>query len=255
MIEQELSVAHQIQQSMLPAGLAAFAGREDLSLYAESQPAREVGGDFYDYFLLDETHAGVVIGDVSGKGVPAALFMAVSRTLLRATAKLGLTPGECLTYVNQTLAAQSFSSMFVTVFYAILNTGTGELRYSIGGHNPPYILTERGSVRAVPGNPCCVVGAVEAATYNTDSLRLEPGDCLLMYTDGVPEAMNDRQEPFSEERLEAILSARTAQPVDRLVRSILDDVRAFSGSDSLSDDTTVFAVRYSGPGMRSAPGE
>src|SRR6202035_1576720 len=137
------------------------------------------GGDFYDFFLLDDRRLGFVIGDVSGKGVPAAIFMAVTQTLLRATALQGGSPGQCLQYVNTVLSRQSDPSMFVTMFYAILHTDTGEMEYCIGGHNPPYVFSTHRPLQAV-GSPCClVVGAIENAVYETGRIVLAPGDGIF----------------------------------------------------------------------------
>ncbi len=144
---QELAHAAQIQQSILPHKFPAFPDRKEFELHAAMVPAKEVGGDFFDFFLLDPEHLGFVIGDVSGKGVPAALFMAVSRTLLRAFAQHRATPGECLAYMNSNLTAQSDSAMFTTVFYGILDTRTGELQFANGGHNRPYVLAVDGQPR------------------------------------------------------------------------------------------------------------
>src|SRR5205085_2614760 len=140
-IQHELRVATRIQQSILPRTFPPFPERKDFSIYAEMTPAREVGGDFYDFFLIDDHRLGFVVGDVSGKGVPAAILMAVSRTLLRATAMTAPSAGECLEYVNSVLVSQSDPAMFVTIFYGILHTDTGELEYSVGGHNPPFLFS------------------------------------------------------------------------------------------------------------------
>lgn len=246
-IRQELGVAARIQQSILPRTFPPFPQRTDFQLHASMIPAKEVGGDFFDFFLLDQDHLGLVLGDVSGKGVPAALFMAVSRTLLRATALQKLAPGECLQYVNTTLAAQNPSHMFVTLFYGILNTRTGELRYANGGHNPPYVFSREGKVRVLPGDKNgMIVGLLDGASYQTASHTIAPGEGLFVFTDGVTEAMDRNQDFFTEEKLEGLLAQHGALPVDQLVQQVMASVEQFAAGTAQSDDITVMAMRYLG---------
>lgn len=244
-IQNELSVASRIQQSILPRSFPAFPDRTDFEIYAEMNAAREVGGDFYDFFLIDETHLGFVIGDVSGKGVPAAIFMAVSRTLLRATAMQGVSAARCLDYVNRVLVKQSETSMFVTVFYAILNTSTGEVDYCIAGHNPPYVFSANG-LQAVDEPRGIVAGLFEHTTYSGGTLRLEPGDGILLYTDGVTEANDAQDNEYSEERLQETLGATHQGSTQEIISQLLADVRSFTGSAPQSDDITALALRYLG---------
>ena len=171
---QELAHAALIQRSILPPAEQAFPERGDFRLHAAMAPAREVGGDFFDYFLLDPLHLAFVVGDVSGKGVPAALYMAVSRTLLRTAAQLRGDPGDCLTYVNTALAEQHRAGMFVTVLFAVLNTATGEVAFANAGHNPPYRVSPSGEVRAVRDKGGPFLGMLEGLEYQTARLRLEP---------------------------------------------------------------------------------
>jgi sigma-B regulation protein RsbU (phosphoserine phosphatase) len=244
-IQQELGVASRIQMSILPRIFPAFPDRKDFDLYAEIIPAMEVGGDFYDFFLVDEDRLGLVIADVSGKGVPAAIFMAVSRTLLRATALQKLSAGNCLQYVNSVLVTESDSGMFVTLFYGILNTRTGDLEFSCGGHNPPFLLSE-GKVSLMDCKGGTVLGAIEEAHYETQHAQLRPGDTLLLYTDGVTEAADLAENFFSEEGAEAYLRTATALPVKELVDGLIAAVRKFTGEAPQSDDLTVLAARYLG---------
>jgi sigma-B regulation protein RsbU (phosphoserine phosphatase) len=211
-------------------------------------PAKEVGGDLYDYFFLDPNRLAIVIGDVSGKGVPAALFMAVSRTLLRATAQQKLSPGECLQYVNETLALQNSSSMFVTLFYAILDVRTGELQFANGGHNPPYVISG-GAVRELQAKPGgMLVGLIDAAAYKTTEDRLAPGDVLLLFTDGVSEAVRGDGEFYGEQRLEKFLAARCAtESMEHLVTGLHAEVFRFADGEDQADDITVVGLRYKGP--------
>ena len=245
-LQQELSVAARIQQSILPRTFPPFPTRSDFELYAEMIPARHVGGDFYDFFLIDNNRLGFVIGDVSGKGIPAAIFMAVSRTLLRATALQGGTAGDCLQYVNKILARQSEASTFVTIFYCILHTATGGLEYAIGGHNPAYIVT--------PGEPAIplsdpggfMVGAFESAEYDTGRTTMRPGSTIVLYTDGVTEANNAIEEEFSPERLEACIGANSSESAEGIVRQVISEVRTFTAGAVQSDDLTMLAMKYLG---------
>jgi sigma-B regulation protein RsbU (phosphoserine phosphatase) len=246
-IRQELSVATRIQQSILPRNFPPFPDRSDFELLASMSPAKEVGGDLFDFFLLDADHLGIVLGDVSGKGVPAALFMAVSRTLLRAIALQKLPPGECLQYVNTTLATQNPSNMFVTMFYAILDTRTGELQYANGGHNPPYVFSRDGQVRELPsGKSGMIVGLIDGAAYQTASHRLAPGEALLVFTDGVTEAMNPSEEFYSEERLERLLANCGPATAEKAVTTVMASVQEFAAGAPQSDDITVLAMRFLG---------
>ncbi len=245
-IQHELSVAARIQQSILPRDFPPFAGRNEFTINALMNPAREVGGDFYDFFLIDKDRLGFVIGDVSGKGVPAAIFMAVCRTLLKATAMQNISPGECLKYVNDVLVRQSDSAMFVTIFYGILHTGSGEMEYCIGGHNPPYILSTSGELRTIAEPRSMIVGALEMAAFETGREKLNPGDCVVLFTDGVTEAVDAARNEFSDTRLRAVLQRNAARPVDQIVQSIVDEVRIFSTGLTQSDDITALVLRYEG---------
>jgi sigma-B regulation protein RsbU (phosphoserine phosphatase) len=245
-IQHELSVAARIQQSILPREFPAFPSRTDFSIHAHMTPAREVGGDFYDFFLIDKDRLGFVIGDVSGKGVPAAILMAVCRTLLKATALQNISPGECMKYVNDVLVRQSDSAMFVTVFYGILHTNAGEVEYCIGGHNPAYLLSQSGELNVIKEPGSVIVGALENATFETGRIRLRSGDCIVLYTDGVIEAVNVNQAEFSETRLESVLERSAGHSVDQIVNNIIDEVRIFSTGLPQSDDITSLALRYVG---------
>jgi phosphoserine phosphatase RsbU/P len=243
-IQQELSVASRIQLSILPRTFPAFPNRSDFDLFAEIIPAKHVGGDFYDFFLIDEDRLGLVIGDVCGKGVPAAIFMAVSRTLLRATALQKLPAGSVLQYVNDILAAQD-SNLFVTIFYAILNTRTGDLEFSCGGHNPPYLLSE-GKLTMPDFKPVCAPGMIDGTQYETAHLQLRPGDTLFLYTDGVTEAADTANNFFLEERVEAYLRSAAGSSPKELVNALVAEVQKFTGEASQSDDITVLAAQYRG---------
>ena len=245
-IESELSVANRIQQSMLPRRFPPFPERHEFEIYAEMEPARSVGGDFFDFFLIDTDRLGFVIADVSGKGVPAALFMASTRTLLRATAMQGTAAAECVRYVNNVLARQGDGTMFVTLIYGILDTRNGQLDYCNAGHNRPIVFSAHEGLRKAADGGGVIAGLYEGAKYDGGSLKLEPGDGLLLYTDGVTEAFDAADAMFDDHRLETALAATAHAPVDEIVKGLVRDVKAFVGSAPQSDDITVMAVRYLG---------
>ncbi len=245
-IQQELEVARKIQQSIVPRKFPAFPERKEFDLYAEMIPAKDVGGDFYDFFLIDDDRLGFVIGDVSGKGVPAALFMAVSKTLLKATALKGGPPEECLQQINRVLYLESVSAMFVTIFYGILNTRTGEVDYCNGGHNPPYILRAGGGIEMAESTGGLVLGAMRNTAYKAKKMTLQTGDGIFLYTDGVTEAMNRSNEQFTEERLDEKLKAGRDTTLPNIVGHVIEAVKAFSNGAPQADDITILAVRYLG---------
>jgi len=243
-IQQELEVARQIQKSIVPRKFPPFPERQDFELYAEMIPARNVGGDFYDFFLIDDARLGFVIADVSGKGVPAALFMAVSKTLLKATALKGLPPDECLKEINRILFMESVSAMFVTVFYGILHTRTGAVDYCNGGHNPPYILRAGGRIETMGTTGGLVLAAMKNTAYKAQQINLHAGDGIFLYTDGVTEAMNRNNDQFSESRLEENLTHATGASLPEVVRQVMDAVNKFTNGAAQADDITILALRY-----------
>jgi sigma-B regulation protein RsbU (phosphoserine phosphatase) len=253
-IETELGIASEIQRSILPRIFPPFPNRDEFDLYAETIPAREMGGDFYDFFLLDQERLGLVIADVSGKGVPAAVFMAVTCTILRATAPQSASPGECLFRVNNVLCPENDSAMFVTVFYAILNTRTGDVEYSNAGHNLPYVLSARGTVTMLENPGGMALGVIPDAPYPRSRVRLRPGDGLFLYTDGITEAMDGRGTLFSDGRLQQLLVRIHEQTPLELVRDTVAEVRTHAAGEPQADDITLLAIRYlreSGGGRRS----
>jgi phosphoserine phosphatase RsbU/P len=246
-LQRELTVASAIQQSLLPRDSLPVRGRSDVDMHAAMLPARNVGGDLYDYFLLDGDRLGLVVGDVSGKGVPAALFMAVTRTLVRAVALRGAPPGECLREVNVGLCRDNDAELFVTLFYGVLDLRTGELQYANGGHNPPYLLSPGGEPHVLGGEKGgLMLGFTERASYRTERAVLGPGDVLFLYTDGVTEARCGGAF-FSSERLEAFLRQASGGAAEEIVRGVVDAVRTFAAGTPQSDDVTALAVRFRGP--------
>ena len=244
-IQQELDVARRMQQSIVPT---RFPSRPDLQMFARMIPAREVGGDFYDYFWLSDQKLGMVIADVSGKGVPAALFMAVARTLLRAIAPSAASPGACLALANDLLAQDNEATMFVTLFYGILDTATGELEYANGGHNPPYLIGPGSEVSQLPGTGGMALGVMEGTPFKEGRARLEAGSTLLLYTDGVTEAFNPADEEYGELRLAQQLAGSKGADVEVLLKRLFDSVSQFADGAPQSDDITCLAIHYGASG-------
>ena len=243
-LKNDLSVASEIQQSILPRVFPPFPEDCDkLDIAASMNAAKDVGGDFYDFFRLDEDHIGVVIADVCGKGVPAAIFMAVSRTIIRTTALNGLSPAECLTRSNSLLVADSVDCMFVTVFYAIYNIKTGEIVYCNGGHNPPHVLKKSGEVIELPKSRDMMVGAFDGVVFHEEKLQLDKGDTLVMFTDGVTEAMNESKEEFGTKRLSETLEEVAMHNCQQIIDTVKTDIAAFVGEAEQSDDITLLAIK------------
>lgn len=252
-VECELDLASRIQQAMVPQISWPAEGASGLELCAEMLTARMVGGDFYDLFQIDPARIGFLIGDVAGKGVPAGLFMTATRALMRATSGQYSLPGDCLSRVNKLLCRENVPAMYVTIFYGVLNTLSGELEFSAGGHSMPYRFSGSGA-QLVIGEGGPVLGILEEATYPTNRIRLNPGDGLLLYTDGVTEAFDAAGNEFSNERLQVLLDRSRALPVQTLVTGIFKAIRKFSQDAPQSDDITVLALRYPGPATALPPG-
>ncbi len=243
-IKGDLAVAREIQQAILPRIFPPFPeNAHQLDIAASMNAAKDVGGDFYDFFRIDDERIGFVIADVSGKGVPAAIFMAVSRTLIRATGIRGVSAAECMTYSNVLLAKESANCMFVTVFYGIYNIKTGEVTYTNAGHNPPYLLKANGSLKSLGNSKNIAAGVMEDIPFTEETLQLEPGDTLLMYTDGVTEATDTEEKLYGEARLEALLKQSTQADCQQIIDNVKADVKAFVGEAEQSDDITLLALK------------
>jgi sigma-B regulation protein RsbU (phosphoserine phosphatase) len=243
-MEEELNVGRDIQMSMLPLVFPPFPERSDFSVFAMLEAAREVGGDFYDLFLIDENRFCFCVGDVSGKGVPAALFMAVTKTLLKSRSSFDSSPGSIFTHVNDEMAADNDASMFVTLWMAILDTRTGEVVYSNAGHNPPFVKRADGSLLRLDKLHGPVIGAMEGLPYGEDSVTMRPGDTLFLYTDGVTEAMDPPGDLYGEDRLCEILEEPDHTTVEDLVEASAADVWRFQAEAEQADDVTILAVQY-----------
>ena len=244
-IESELKIAHEIQMSMVPKIFPPFPDRSEFDIFATLVPAREVGGDLYDFFFIDDDHLCFAVGDVSGKGVPASLFMAVTKTLFKATASNGRAPGEILARLNAEICRDNESCMFVTFFCAILNIRTGQVDYSNGGHNLPYYLHHNG-VSPLENLGGRALGLVEQSPYVSGRMVLNPGEALLLYTDGVTEAMDSREKLYSDQRLEQFLASNRDSSPRQIIGDLVNDVRHFAGGAPQSDDITVLALLYFG---------
>ena len=244
-IESELNIAREIQLSILPKIFPPFLGMPGLDLFAVLKSAREVGGDLYDFFAMDDEHFCFVIGDVSGKGVPASLFMAVTKTLFKATALKDTPPEVVLERVNAELSAGNEKAMFVTAFFAILNTRTGVVEFSNGGHNLPVIIRKDGSVQYLPRTGGMVVGAMEGMKFEHGTLTLAPGDRFFLYTDGVTEAMDQNKILFSDERLLRELRLLAGLPVKEVLNRLLAMLEDYSKGEQ-SDDITMMLLEYQG---------
>lgn len=250
-IESELKIAREIQLSMIPKIFPAFPDKNEFDIYAILKPAKEVGGDLYDFFLIDEDNLCFVIGDVSGKGVPASLFMAVTKTLIKAKTEKGMSPDEILFKVNNELFSENESMMFVTLFIGILRFSTGEVIYSNGGHNLPYIIRANGDIESVPKIGGRVVGISENAVFKSGRLDLKNNDMIFLYTDGVTEAMDVKEQIFTDAKLDETLKKYTNNSPQELTLNILSEVEKYAYGAMQSDDITIMTIEYKKPVSKS----
>lgn len=240
----DLTIARDIQQYILPQVFPPFPEDIDyIDVFASMEAAKDIGGDFYDFFRIDADHIAFVIADVCGKGIPAALFMAVSRTMIRAKGMQGVSASECINESNHLLASYSVDCMFVTVFYAIYNTKTGDITYCNAGHNPPHLLKADGTVCELPKSKNTVVGAFDDLNYLEDNLQLDHGDTLVMFTDGVNEAINSSNEEFGYERLDNIIRGLSNASSQQIIESVKDGIRNFVDGAEQSDDITMLVLK------------
>ncbi len=243
-IESELTIARDIQMGLLPKTFPPFPDLPGFDLYALLKPAREVGGDLYDFCRIDEDRVCFFLGDVSGKGVPAALFMAVTMTLIKMTAAKGLSPDRILREVNGQLSRDNAAGMFVTLFCGIVNIRTRELWYANGGHNQPVLLRKSGEAIFLEGTDGILLGAMEDIDYAMKRIVLDAGEGLFLYSDGVTEAMDEQERLYSDERLLEALKAMGQMSSAEVVESVAHDVISFAGTAPQADDITVMMVRF-----------
>ncbi len=240
-LQNELSIASKIQQSILPT---EFPEDPAYHVFASMEPARNVGGDFYDIVQLERGRIGLAIADVSDKGVPAALFMMSSRTLLKGAAISFQNPGAVLSEVNNLLQEDNDASMFVTVLYAVFNPASGEFSYANGGHNPPLLVKADGSSSLLPLTGGIALGVAPNIDYSSQSVTLAPGESVVMYTDGITEAINTQGEEFGVERLGEVAAQIGGQDAQAANLAILQAVKEFAGDAPQFDDITSFVLRY-----------
>ncbi len=238
-----LRLAADIQMNMLPRDDEPFLARKNLEVASYLRPAKEVGGDFFDYFLVDDDHLALVIADVSDKGIPAALFMAITKTLIKSVARTGLKPDQILRQVNDDLLQQNEAGMFVTIFLAIVDLNSGEVAYANAGHGHPYQVTTSGEVIKFEAVGGVALGVTDMIDFDAGVALLAPGSFLVAYTDGVNEAMDADDAEYGYERLEALLHKKMADSAS-LVRAITDDVETFVKQAPQSDDLTVLVYRH-----------
>jgi sigma-B regulation protein RsbU (phosphoserine phosphatase) len=244
-IQSELNVATDIQASLLPRLFPAFPDRPEFDIFASMDPAKEVGGDFYDFFFIDDNNLCFLIADVAGKGVPAALYMMVAKTLLKSEGQRLGEPDRILSCVNNVLAADNESCMFATVFCAILDIRSGEVRFANAGHNPPLMLDSRG-IRYLTLKAGFVLGPMQDTVYETERLTMQPGDTLFLYTDGVTEAANIEDKLYGEPQLLSALQGGPKDDLVEMIQNIRAEVTRHANGALPSDDVTMVAIKYRG---------
>jgi sigma-B regulation protein RsbU (phosphoserine phosphatase) len=242
--QQELDIATTIQTSILHKTFPAFPDRKEFDIYAKMKTAKEVGGDLYDFFLIDKYRLGIVIGDVSGKGIAAALLMAVCRTLIKATASKGMPTDSVLFEVNNILAKESPDNMFVTLFYGILDTRNGSFEYSNGGHNLPCLIADDGKISELENIGGLLLGAISDVEYRSNIINLNPNEVIFLYTDGITETFNREGVEFEEFRLFESLQKNSKLSVNHLIDNVIKDVNHFADGTEQSDDMTCLALKY-----------
>ena len=244
-IEGDLSVARVIQHAILPQTFQLMMpNAERTDIFASMVAAKDVGGDFYDFFRIDDEQLGFIMADVSGKGIPAAIFMAMSRTLIKTNGLRGIPSNECMRLSNDMLCGENVNNMFVTAFHGIYNLRTGTIDYTNAGHNPPYVLHADGRLEMLPvQNGNIVLGAINGISYQNATITLQPGDALYMFTDGVTEAENPQHDLYGEERLEALLSTLGGKTAEEIAAAVSADVHQHAGTAEQSDDITQLVIR------------
>ncbi|MEI6764627.1 MAG: SpoIIE family protein phosphatase [Bacteroidota bacterium] len=247
-IESELKIARDIQMGMIPRNFPAFSDRNEFDIYGFIEPAREVGGDLYDFFFIDDHHLCFVIGDVSGKGMPAALFMAITRTILRAEAQMAeVNASKVIELVNDYLCRDNESNLFVTLIFGILDTRTGVIEFANAGHNYPFIVKRDGSVSELKNTHCIPLGISNIPCKKAGTVyNLEAGDTIFLYTDGINEAFDSNDQQYTSTRISDMLVNKAHLTPFELVGQLIKDVQAFSSGTEQSDDISVLAIKYIG---------
>lgn len=243
-IEESLKLARDIQMGILPKTFPPYPNRSEFEIFASIEPAKEVGGDFYDFFLLDNDQLCFLIGDVSGKGIPAALFMAVTKTLFKATSTTGPALDQVMYRVNNELCQENESGMFVTIFAGTMNLRTGQVNYCNGGHNPPYLLRSDGRLESLELTAGIALGVLEDSDYQMKTINLGHDDGIYLYTDGINEAMDRDDNEFSYPRLEKCLTGLQGSSAEQITLGSMEAVNRFSQGAIQSDDITVMTIKY-----------
>lgn len=251
-ISTELSLATEIQAAMLPHIFPPYPDRNEFDIYAAMEPAREVGGDFYDFFLIDEDHMCLVMADVSGKGIPAALFMMISKTILQSCAKMGISAAEILTRTNDALCSNNQAEMFVTTWVGILELSTGKLTCANAGHEYPVLRRAEGKFELYKDKHDIVIGWMEGLEYEEYTLMLHPGDRLFLYTDGVPEATDAENRMFGNERMVDALNSDPDATPRQLLTNVREAVRGFVKDAEQFDDLTMLCIEYKGKNQKKS---
>ena len=246
----ELSIASQIQEGMLPGTFPAFPERQEFEIYASMTAAKEVGGDFYDFFLIDDDHLALVIADVSGKGVPAALFMMASKILIKNIAILSNSPAYILENVNHQICLNNSANMFVTTWLGILEISTGIFRAANAGHEYPTLQKSGSRFKLVRDTHGFVLGGMDGMRYAEYELALQKGDCIFLYTDGVPEASDKDNQLFGTKRMLEALNRHPDAAPKELLRNVSESIREFAGDAPQFDDITMLCLRYQGNSTR-----
>ena len=244
----ELTIASQIQEGSIPSVFPAYPNRSEFDIHASMTPAKEVGGDFYDFFLIDDDHLGLVMADVSGKGVPAALFMMVTKILISEMAKTGISASEVLSAVNSRICEHNKAEMFVTVWLGILEISTGTLRAANAGHEYPAIKRADGKFELFKDKHGFVIGGMDGIKYKEYELKLSKGDTIFLYTDGVTEATNGNNELFGNDRLVSALNIKSDFTAKELLSCVKSEIDSFVGDAPQFDDITMMALQYFGGG-------
>lgn len=245
-IQNDLHIAREIQETILPKTFPPFPELKSFDIYAYMNAAQYVGGDFYDFFRIDQDRLGFIIADVSGKGVSAAIFMAISRTVIRTIALSENSAAMCMQRSNAFLCQENANDMFVTVFYGILDIHTGFITYCNAGHNPPILIKKDNTILSVPLTNDFVLGELEDMTYHEKTLQLSPGDNLLLYTDGITEAMNIKNEQYGEKRLAEYCKKLSGKSPKEIIENITETVGEFVIGAVQSDDITLLSIIYKG---------
>ncbi|MDO4741538.1 MAG: SpoIIE family protein phosphatase, partial [Eubacteriales bacterium] len=252
-IDAELAFAKAIQHSALPSVFPPYPNRREFRIWSSMYTAKEVGGDFYDFYFVDEDTLAFLVADVSGKGIPAAMFMMQSKTLLKSYAEAGLSVDTVFTDANAKLCENNDAGMFVTAWMGSLNMKTGRLTFANAGHNPPLVRRADGSFEYMNTRAGFVLAGMEGIRYRKNEMWLNPGDKLFLYTDGVTEAINEHEELYGEERLLAVLNRCADMDVQAICDEVKADVDEFAGAAEQFDDITMLCIAYMGDVKTDSP--